>query len=636
MTQSVGETSWSTRLAAGSGVLVFVLGLSVLVGWVSGSRALIQVLPDLPPMTRNTAACFVLLGMALSALALRGPRRVVIWCAGVVSALTALTIIQRFLQLDTGIDEILGPSYINVGLVFRGRMAPGTAVCLATASIALALSPTRVSSRAAMLLGLNGSIVTAFGVAAIVGFLGGANLAALHTAIGLTLLGFGMLSLAWRVDADPAPTPRWLPLSVVVAVVAATLGLWRALFLGGYEPFALLPSAVLLVGCVLAPIFALTVYLAQRGHAQAEALRRSEAFLAHAQNVSRTGSFAWRVASGEITLSDEVYRIFQLENVRPVTLATINERVHPDDIPALYEVIGRAQREGHDFEYEHRMVMPDRSIKYLHMVAQVARNHDGRLEYIGAIQDVTARRVSEEALAQARAELTRVARATTLGALTASIAHEVSQPLSGILTNANTCLRMLIADPPNIEGARETVRRAIRDGDRATDVIVRLRAMFRKEEPTKDSVDINDSVKEVLALSRGELRRSGVAVRTEFAMGLPAVAGDRVQLQQVMLNLLLNASEAMSEVHDRPRQVLVATTLADDGHVRLSVQDSGVGFLPEAAERLFEAFYTTKESGMGVGLSVSRSIIDRHGGRLWAMPNAVYGATFSFSLPALA
>ncbi len=243
---------------------------------------------------------------------------------------------------------------------------------------------------------------------------------------------------------------------MAIGVVAGTLGLWRALILGGYAPFALLPTVVLVLGGILAPIFAWTVHLAQRGHAQAAALRRSQAFLAEAQRLSRTGSFAWRVATDEITLSDEVYRIFQLDRAVPVTLATIDTRVHADDIPGLHEIIGGARIAGSDFEYEHRMLMPDQSIKYLHLVAHAARDQAGRLEYIGAIQDVTQRRVSEEALSKARSELAHVARVTTLGALTASIAHEVNQPLSGIVTNASTCLRMLAADPPNVEGARET------------------------------------------------------------------------------------------------------------------------------------------------------------------------------------
>jgi signal transduction histidine kinase len=217
--------------------------------------------------------------------------------------------------------------------------------------------------------------------------------------------------------------------------------------------------------------------------------------------------------------------------------------------------------------------------------------------------------------------------------LTASIAHEVNQPLSGIITNASTCLRMLAADPPNIDGALETARRTIRDGHRASDVIARLRALFDKEDAATESVDLNEAAREVIALSSSELQRSQVILRSELTDDLPPVTGDRVQLQQVMLNLLLNASDAMGGVDDRPRQLLIRTERDGGERVRLSVQDVGVGFDPKAADRLFEAFYTTKDDGMGIGLSVSRSIIESHQGRLWATPNDGPGATFSFSIP---
>jgi C4-dicarboxylate-specific signal transduction histidine kinase len=217
--------------------------------------------------------------------------------------------------------------------------------------------------------------------------------------------------------------------------------------------------------------------------------------------------------------------------------------------------------------------------------------------------------------------------------LTASIAHEVNQPLSGIITNANTCLRMLAADPPNVDGARETARRTIRDGNRASDVITRLRALFSKKEATTESVDLNEATQEVIALSLSELQRNRVILGTELADDLPLVTGDRVQLQQVVLNLLQNASDAMSGVDDRPRQLRIRTEREEGDRVRLSVQDGGVGFDPQAMDRLFEAFYTTKNDGMGMGLSVSRSIIERHRGCLSAAPNDGHGATFSFSLP---
>jgi signal transduction histidine kinase len=242
-------------------------------------------------------------------------------------------------------------------------------------------------------------------------------------------------------------------------------------------------------------------------------------------------------------------------------------------------------------------------------------------------------RARTEALARAQSELAHVTRVTSLGALTASIAHEVNQPLSGIITNASTCLRMLAADPPNVDGARETARRTIRDGNRASDVITRLRALFSKKEATTESVDLNEATREVIALSLSELQRNRVILRTELADDLPLVTGDRVQLQQVVLNLLQNASDAMSGVDDRPRQLLIRTEREEGDRVRLSVQDGGVGFDAQTMDRLFEAFYTTKNDGMGMGLSVSRSIIERHRGCLWATPNDGPGATFSFSIP---
>jgi C4-dicarboxylate-specific signal transduction histidine kinase len=259
----------------------------------------------------------------------------------------------------------------------------------------------------------------------------------------------------------------------------------------------------------------------------------------------------------------------------------------------------------------------------------------GRLvRWCGINTDIEDRSRAEEALTRARAELSRVARVTALSALTASIAHEINQPLAGIITNASTCLRMLATEPPNLEGARATAQRTIRDGDRASEVIRRLRALFAHKAPLCEKFDLNDATREVLALSAAELQRRRVIVGSDFADDLPAVDGDRVQLQQVILNLVLNAADAMSAVNDRPRDLHVATARDEQGRVRLSVTDAGVGFGPEGGGRLFEPFYTTKAEGMGIGLSVSRSIIESHGGRLTAAANDGVGATFSFWLPA--
>lgn len=212
---------------------------------------------------------------------------------------------------------------------------------------------------------------------------------------------------------------------------------------------------------------------------------------------------------GEITWSDQLYRMFEFDKGIPVTLELIGTRVHPEDLPLMSNMIERALAAVAGFQYEHRLLMPDNSIKHLHMVAHGTRDKDGRLEYIGAVQDVTERRSSEEALSKARAELTHVARVTSLGTLTASIAHEVNQPLSGIVTNASTCLRMLAAEPPNVEGALETARRTIRDANRASDVITRLRALFSKKDAATELVDLNEAAREVIALSVHKLRRTG-------------------------------------------------------------------------------------------------------------------------------
>jgi PAS domain S-box-containing protein len=374
--------------------------------------------------------------------------------------------------------------------------------------------------------------------------------------------------------------------------------------------------------------------LSERKRAES-ALRRSEAFLAEGQHLGQIGSFSWRVATDEITWSAELYRIYELEIGVPVTLELIHSRVHPEDVSLIekMKMMDQAREGGHDFEWQYRLLMPDHSIKYMHVVAHATRDQDGQLEYIASVQDVTARRMAEEGRDKARSELAYVARVMTLGTLTASIAHELTQPLSGIVTNASTCLRMLQTDPPEVEGARETARRTIRDGNRMSEVITRLRALFSKQEPTTESVNLNEAVLEVIALSIVELQKNRVMLCPELADGLPLVIGDRVQLQQVILNLLRNGSDAMSTVEDRPRQLLIRTERDEGDRVRLTVQDAGVGFDPQAADRLFDAFYTTKGDGMGIGLSVSRSIIEGHHGRLWATLNDGPGAAFSFSIP---
>lgn len=272
--------------------------------------------------------------------------------------------------------------------------------------------------------------------------------------------------------------------------------------------------------------------------------------------------------------------------------------------------------------------------RLFHMETHAAPMHhsDGSVVQLGVTRDITERRASEEALSKARSELAHMAKIMSMGALTASIAHEVNQPLSGIITNASTGLRMLSADPPNIKGALETVRRTLRDGNRASDVIKRLRSLFARKAPVLEAVDLNAATREVIALSSGDLQRGRIILRMQLAGGKIPVMGDRIQLQQVLNNLLRNAIDAMSAVDDRPRNLAIVTSLDGDG-VCVAVQDSGVGLTTADADRLFETFYSTKQDGMGIGLSISRSIIEGHHGRLWATANEGYGATFSFWIP---
>jgi C4-dicarboxylate-specific signal transduction histidine kinase len=364
-----------------------------------------------------------------------------------------------------------------------------------------------------------------------------------------------------------------------------------------------------------------------------EELRRSEALLAEAQRLSATGSFCWRVATDEMTWSEQLYRIFDFDPGVPVTLELISSRVHPQDIPLLKEMIERARGAGNDLEYEHRLQLRDHSVKYLHLVAHATRDQQGRLEYIGSVQDVTQRQLSEEALGKARSELAHVARVTSLGTLTASIAHEVNQPIGASRNNAHAALRFLAADPPDLAEVREALECVVNETYRASEIIDRIRDQVQKLPPRMHAVDVNDAIEQVTALVRGELLKHRVSVQMRLADALPPVHADRVQLQQVMLNLILNGIEAIVSVDDEARELAISTESNPKGGLLVGVADSGPGVAPQDRERIFESFYTTKPDGVGMGLSICRSIIDVHGGRLWADAHQPRGAVFKFTLP---
>jgi PAS domain S-box-containing protein len=367
---------------------------------------------------------------------------------------------------------------------------------------------------------------------------------------------------------------------------------------------------------------------------QAEnSLRQSQMYLAEAQRLSHTGSYGWHADRREIVWSEETFRIFGFDKVPSIKFGTVMQHIHPDDRESVYRTVERASRDLKDFEHEYRLLMPDGAIKYVHATAHVVTDAAGGTEFVGAVTDITARKQAEAKLHEAQTNLAHVTRVTALGELAASIAHEVNQPLTAVVTNAAACLRWLDREPPNVKEARGIMESIITDGSRAGDVIQRVRALVNKTTDQKAPLDINEVIVEVVGLVQHELVSHRVSLRLELAPALPLVLADRIQLQQVILNLVINGIEAMQPVTDRPRELVIQTRRDEARQILVKVRDHGVGVATENADRLFDAFYTTKSSGMGMGLSICRSIVDAHGGRLSVAGDAGPGATFQFTLP---
>jgi PAS domain S-box-containing protein len=361
--------------------------------------------------------------------------------------------------------------------------------------------------------------------------------------------------------------------------------------------------------------------------------RRSEAKLTEAQRLSQTGSFGWNASTGERYGSREFFRILGYDDPRSVTLDMVFQRAHPDDRAFVAKTIDGASRDGKDIDYEHRLLMPDGSVKYVHVIAHGIGNKAGQVEFIGAVMDITATKQAEEKLHTAQAELAHVTRLTTLGELTASIAHEVNQPLAAVVANAEACLRWLDRKTPDLAAARRSAEWVIDDGNRASEVVRRVRALANKSDLEKVPLDLNDVVRDVMVLVQRELASQGVSLRTELAPLLPMILGDRVQLQQVIINLVMNGIEAMQPVTDRPHELVIRSGQDEAQQVVLSVTDCGVGIPADNASQLFNAFFTTKSSGLGMGLSICRSIVEAHEGRLSVFENEGPGATFQLVLP---
>ena len=361
-------------------------------------------------------------------------------------------------------------------------------------------------------------------------------------------------------------------------------------------------------------------------------LRRSEAYSAEAQRLSHTGSFGWKVSTGEIVWSEETYRIAGYDRATKPSLELILQRIHPEDVAFVQETIERASQAGTDLDFEHRYVVPGGSVKYVHVVAQAVRDEKGNLEYVGALMDVTEHMQAEDALHKAQAELAHVTRVMTMGELVASIAHEVNQPLGAIVTNGHACVRLLSRETPDLDKSREVVERMIKDGMRASEVIKRIRDLLHKTPTERATLNINETIQEVIALVGSDVLRSKVELKAELEVDPPPVLGDRIQLQQVILNLILNAKDAMSGVETNPRELQI-TSRKNNAGVMVAVRDTGHGLEAKDVERIFDPFFTTKPEGTGLGLSISRTIIEAHGGTLWATQNEDKGATIQFTLP---
>jgi PAS domain S-box-containing protein len=363
-------------------------------------------------------------------------------------------------------------------------------------------------------------------------------------------------------------------------------------------------------------------------------LRQSEAYLAEAQKLTHTGSWVWEVAGKQaLHLSEEWYRVYGFDPKKGMSAWNKRlERIHPDDCDGRQQAIDRAINEKSDYEVEYRILLPGGAVRYIRSVGHPVLNASGDLvQFVGSSTDITERKQAEEALHQAQTDVARINRITTMGELTASLAHEVKQPIAAAVTDANTCVRWLSRDDPDVEEAREAASRVVKDATRAAEIITRVRQLFKKGTPEQALIDVNEIIREMIVLLGSDATRYDVSIQTELAKDLPQVMGDRVQMQQVLMNLMTNSIDAMKDL-DGTRELIISSQ-AEDGQLMISVSDTGVGLPPKQADQIFDAFFTTKPQGTGMGLRISRSIVESHGGRLWAADNSPRGASFHLTLP---
>ncbi len=372
-----------------------------------------------------------------------------------------------------------------------------------------------------------------------------------------------------------------------------------------------------------------------------DGLRDSQAKLEEAQRIAHLGYWDRELDTDLLTWSDEIYRIYGLvPQERKITIAAWQELIHPEDRRSVIGALAQALRGGPPYDVMYRVVRPDGAVRTVHSQGHVTKDESGQPRMFGTVQDITERkraaenlRESELRYRESQIELAHANRVTTMGQLSATIAHEVSQPIAATVINGGAALRWLDSQPPNLEEVRQALGRVLESSNRAVDVMGRIHALMKRAPPRKDGLEINEAILEVIDLTRGEVVQNCVSVRTQLAEGLPLLQGDRVQLQQVILNLIVNAVEAMKGVSEDSRELLISTGQAEPDGVLVAVQDRGPVLAQANLERVFEAFYTTKPGGLGMGLSICHSIIEAHGGRLWVSANVSQGATFHFTLP---
>jgi PAS domain S-box-containing protein len=357
-------------------------------------------------------------------------------------------------------------------------------------------------------------------------------------------------------------------------------------------------------------------------------------YLAEAERLSHTGSFGWNVSTGEIYWSDGAFRIYGCEPTTKPTAQLVIDRIHPDDRMPLRQILDHAAKEGCDFIADHRLLMADDSVKYVQAAAHRLTGEDPeRLVFVGAITDITERKRAEEErerLRQLEADLAHINRVSMMGELTASLAHEIRQPIAAAIIAANACIRWLGRDRPDVKEARGAASAMIAAVTRAAGIIDRVRSLYGRGTPEREVVNLNEILREMTGLLGDTADRHAISIRTELDLALPRTTADRIQLQQVLMNLMLNGIEAMRETGG---ELIIASTRTEHDQLLITVRDSGIGLPGDQAERIFDAFFTTKPQGTGMGLSISRRIIESHGGQLWASPNSGGGAIFQFTLP---